>query len=86
MTVNNDIKQRKLYIESQFVEFLEFFARLSELKFKDGPHKHAPLREKIEMLMDIVFPIVNMRRKEVVIEIEYISVSEDELVEDNYFI
>jgi len=32
MTVNNEMKQRKLYYEVQFVEFLEFFARLAVAK------------------------------------------------------
>ena len=69
-----------------FVEFLEFFARLAELKFKDGPSRNVSLIEKVEMLMDLSFPLVNAKRKEVVIEIEYASVSEDELNEDLYFI
>ena len=36
--------------------------------------------------MDLMFPIVKAKRKEVQIEIEYQSVSEEELVEDKYFI
>jgi len=39
MSVKNDITGRKKYFEAQFVEFLEFFARLANLKFKEGPHK-----------------------------------------------
>lgn len=86
MTVNNDIKMREQYFRVTFVEFLEFFARMSELKFKDGPHKNESLIEKIQLLMDLVFPIVGMKRKEVKIEIEYVSVSEEELQQDRYFI
>ena len=86
MTVNNDIKQRASYFTAAFVEFLEFFARMSALKFKEGPHKNEELVIKIQLLMDLIFPIVNMKRKEVKIEIEYVSVSEEELVEDRYFV
>jgi len=86
MTVNNDIKQRASYFTATFVEFLEFFARMSALKFKEGPHKNEELVIKIQLLMDLIFPIVNMKRKEVKIEIEYVSVSEEELVEDRYFV
>lgn len=85
MTCTNDIKLRSKYYEAPFVEYLEFFARVAELKFKDGPYKNAPLTEKVEMLMDIMFPLVNMKRKEVVIEVEYVSVSEEDLIEDRYF-
>jgi len=59
---------------------------MSELKFKDGAHKNESLEEKIMLLMDLVFPIVAMKRKEVKIEIEYVSVSEEELIEDRYFL
>ena len=86
MTVNNDIRQRHLYLQCSFVEFLEFFARVAKLKFDTGATKALSLQTWIEMLMDVMFPIVNMKRKEVVVEIEYQSVSEDELVEDKYFI
>jgi hypothetical protein len=44
------------------------------------------LVEKIIRLMDIVFPLVNMKRKEVKIEIEYMSVSEEDLIEEKYFL
>ena len=32
--------------------------------------------------MDVLFPTVNAKRKEVVIEMEYVSVSEEELEEE----
>jgi len=35
-----------------FVEFLELFARVAELKYKDGQYKNESLDEKIEHLMD----------------------------------
>lgn len=35
--------------------------------------------------MDLMFPLVGMKRKEVKIEIEYVSVSEEDLIEDRYF-
>lgn len=74
-----------MYYKVTFVEFLEFFARIAEIKFKDGTHKNESLIKKIQMLMDLMFPLVSMKRKEVKIEIEYVSVSEEELVEDKYF-
>jgi len=58
---------------------------MAELKFKDGPHKNETLIGKIQLLMDLMFPLVGMKRKEVKIEIEYVSQSEEELVEDRYF-
>ena len=85
-TINNDIKERKKYQEASFVEFLEFFARLAMQKFQSTPNRPLTLQQQIEMLMDVSFPLVNMARKEVAIETEYVSVSEDDLIEDKYFI
>jgi hypothetical protein len=73
MAINNEFKQRKLYFEAQFPEFIEFFCRLAAAKFKEGPHKNRGLTEKIGLLMDLAFPLINMKRKEVIIEEKYIS-------------
>ena len=86
MTIMNEFKNRKLYFEAQFPEFLEFFCRLAAAKFKEGPHKNKSLNDKIAMLMDLAFPLVNSKRKEVVIEQQYVSESEEELNEEQYFI
>ena len=68
MSVMNDIRQRERYNSVLFVEFLEFFARVAALKYKEGPYKNQSLAEKIELLMDIVFPLVSAKRKIVNIE------------------
>ena len=36
--------------------------------------------------MDETFPLVGMQRQEVVVELDYHSVSEDELVQEQYFL
>jgi len=44
MTVYNDITQRDRYFKMEFVEFLEFFARMAEHVCKEQPlHRHAPM-------------------------------------------
>jgi hypothetical protein len=40
MSVMNDIRQRERYNAVFFVEFIEFFARIAALKFKEGPNKN----------------------------------------------
>ena len=75
-----------MYFEASFVEFLEFFARLADLKYKDGQYKNLSLVEKIGNLMDTTFHIVKCKKKEPFIEEEYASVSEEDLIEDNYII
>ena len=78
MTIENDITQRDRYLYMTYVEFLEFFARISEIVFKDI----GTLISKIERLMDHMFQILlETKRKKVTIEINYVSESEDELDE-----
>jgi len=36
--------------------------------------------------MDIAFPLVKSKRKEVIVEIKYVSCSEEELIEDRYLL
>ena len=70
-----------------FVEFIEFFARMAEAAYKDDPNlRNAELIEKIKCLMDHMFPLVGQKRMKVNVEIEYISVSEEELDEDKYYV
>jgi hypothetical protein len=71
MTVYNEFKHRKLYFEATLAEFVEVFARLALAKFKEGPHKSLGLTGKIELLMDLSFPLVNAKRKAVQIEVQY---------------
>ena len=58
-----DIRNRKAYYECPFVEFLEFFARVASRNF--DKNTSMPLQEKVEQLMDLSFPLVNGKRKEV---------------------
>ena len=56
MTVENDLKQRDKYQKATLLEFLELFCRVAEQAYKDSYlHKSAPLKKKVEMLMDEMF-------------------------------
>ena len=54
MAVENDITQREKYQHVTYVEFLEFFARISEMVYKDSSSSET-LYSKIERLMDHMF-------------------------------
>ena len=83
MTVENDLKQREKYQKATLPEFIELFCRLAEQAYKDSYlHKNASLKKKVELLMDEMFPHVGMPRSQAVIELDYHSVSEDELVQE----
>ena len=82
MTVENDITQRDKYLQASYVEFLEFFARIAETVYKDGD----TLISKIERLMDHMFQsLLETKRKKVTIEVNYVSESEEEMDEYQYY-
>ena len=82
-SVDNELKNRKAYFLMDFPEFLELFARIAEHLVKDDPDlRNAQLTEKIKELMDAVFPQVGQKRKQVVDEVDYFSVSEEEMDEE----
>ena len=74
MTNTSEIETRWKYAKLEYVEFLEFLARLAESKYKDEDN----LLTKLCKLLDIVFRLVGWTRKEPKIEVQYISESEKE--------
>lgn len=81
-TIENDLRDRASYKTMIFVEFLELFARIAELKMKDIVNtlkiKDGEfLAKKINMLMDMMLPLFTNSKKQQVIE-DNIYVSEDE--------
>ena len=83
MTIENDISQRHDYGRCSFAEFLEFFARIADQVYKE---RHSSLVTKIEKLMDHMFYLLETKRKPVVVEVQYISQSEEECNEYAYYL
>lgn len=74
MTVKHEVNDFKNYNNLKLVEFLEFLGRIADCRF---PGEN-PLEEKIEKLLDCVFPLVGFERKLVSTELEVESQSDDE--------
>jgi hypothetical protein len=75
MSVGDEVLQKgNSYQCMKFVEFVEFFGRLADKKYKTSD----PLALKIENLMDDIFPFFNIQRKDVEIEVVEISESDDD--------
>ena len=62
MTVvcEQDKKQARSYENLQFVEFLEFLARVVDLTFQSSELEEIPLEEKLEYLLKDLLPMVGM--------------------------
>ena len=70
MLVDNEIKQRPALSKANFSEFLELFARVAEVFFKDDPlHKDKSMPDKIALLMDLSFPIIGKFRCPTVVSV-----------------
>ena len=68
----------KLYYKISRVEFLEFLARAADLFFEDSEMEDLPLFEKIEHLLDEVFPLVSATRVKQQITVDEFSESDDD--------
>eukprot|EP00347_Sterkiella_histriomuscorum_P002614 403367462 len=66
------------YKQLKFVEFLELIGRISVLKFKNTDNESLPLAKKIEFILDILLRMVEVQRKDVNIQVNEESESDDE--------
>lgn len=63
----------------EFVEFLEFIARLADLKFKDaGEMSQKPLEWKIAEVLEELCPAFGLTKRDVNIDIDENSESDDD--------
>jgi hypothetical protein len=60
------------------VEFLEYICRVADKKTNWDTAVGSSLEEKLEAILDILFAIIKKERKDVDIQMEYISESEEE--------
>lgn len=76
MTVAKESQNHNNYFTIQLPEFLELIGRVAELKYRDT--SGLGLNEKIEFMLDILFPLIDVTRIAVNINIEDESASDDE--------
>lgn len=68
MTIVNEFESRALYKKLLFPEFLDFLVRVADIVFKTTDYEAAILPRKLERLLDRLFQLVKVSRKEVNIE------------------
>lgn len=73
MSVLDEMENNDSFDRMVFVEFLECLARTSDFVYQD-----VTLNKKLEMLLDSIFPVNGLVRKEVEIEEEDFGASSDE--------
>ena len=78
MTVKNELESKgQQYDKIAFVELLESVGRVAEFKFKGTPQEGEPLHRRIEYVLDELLPKFGVARKDVHIEEEFSSSSDD---------
>ncbi|CDW72588.1 UNKNOWN [Stylonychia lemnae] len=75
ITESNDTWQ---YKQLKFVELLELIGRIAILKFKNSENETLALYKKIEYILDILLKMVEVQRKDVNIQVNEESESDDE--------
>ena len=80
MTVISELEEKGIeqYIRLEFVEFLEFIARIADLFFEESELKTLELHQKIEHILDEILPIHGERRKKQKWKVEEFSESDED--------
>lgn len=82
MTVKDEVANHDEYEKLKLTEYLEFIGRVAHVKFID--YEELELHRKIEMILDELFPVFSMKRKEVEEEQDDENTSEESLVRGDY--
>ena len=61
MTVRDEVANHAEYDKLRFPEFLEFIGRIANTKYFDD--KETPFNEKIESVLDEIFPVYGFKRR-----------------------
>ena len=75
MSNDQETSEYRKYQVIQQVELLEMIARVADFKFADSG---SSLTEKLELLLDELFPFVGFQRRPVLIDVDENSESDDE--------
>ena len=78
MPIKNEIEDFARYHKLQVVELLEMIGRAAKVKYANTEVDEEPLARKIEMVLDLLFPLVKWQRREVFADAESASASDDD--------
>ena len=78
MPIKDEIQEFEKYNKVHIVELLEMIGRAAKAKYINTEHESEPLAQKIEMVLDLLFPLVKFTRREVLVEDESESVSDED--------
>ena len=62
MTVKDEVKNVEEYERLRFVEFLEFLGRAAHTKYVSEPD--LPFEDRLNLLLDDIFPVFGLKRKD----------------------
>ena len=78
MQIKDEITEFEKYHKLQLVEFYEMIGRAAKIKFEDTDMEEEPLARRIEAMLDLLFPLIKFRRREVIKDAESESASDDD--------
>ena len=78
MTIKDEMGEFEKYRKVAPVELYEMIGRAAEIKFVGTDLEDEPLHVRIEMVLDLLFPLVRFKRKEVNVGEESESQSDED--------
>ena len=78
MAIKDEVQEFEKYQKVQPVELYEIIGRAAKVKYQNTDFEEEPLARKIEMMLDLLFPLIRFTRREVVRDEEDESASDDD--------
>ena len=78
MPIKDEVQEFEKYQKLQPVELYEMVGRAAKIKYLNTDYEEEPLARKVEMILDLLFPLVNFKRREVIRDAEDESASDDD--------
>lgn len=63
--MKDELADFEKYNKLQPVELMEMMGRAAKIKYQNTEYEDEPLERRIEIVMDMLFPLVGFRRREV---------------------
>ena len=78
MTIKDEIAEFEKYHRIHIVELIEMIGRAAKVKYAATDQEDEPLARKIELMLDLIFPLVKFKRRDVHRDQESESASDDD--------
>ena len=78
MFIKDEVNEFEKYVKLQPVELIEMIGRCAKIKYANTDYEDEPLALRIEMILDLLFPLIKFTRREVILDKDEDSMSDED--------